>query len=288
MYPEHGFLLLFLATAIFLFVRAFNHGVVGMLWAVTGVSAGVIGGWVFYLMIPDLLPDWKGSFRSQLMVSAVVGLIPYLIVRFVAKAFFKWVFNPDGPLSFLADGFGGGILSLIPSLVVAIVLTVGARIGGTWADLRRFEKLSVSGVDYEELNYPGRPVLAMWRDGVERLPMVLDVFDPVDPIDRVPERNLVGLLITSKKEELFEHLTADPESGPLIESDSFEALLADPEITQLNQAMMHFELLQHEEIRTAAADPVIRAQLEELELHRLVDEFLLSPQRQALLKSLER
>lgn len=62
MHPEHGFLLLFLAIAVFLFVRAYNDGVAPMLWSVAGICAGLLGGWLFYGMIPDLLPSGKRAF----------------------------------------------------------------------------------------------------------------------------------------------------------------------------------------------------------------------------------
>lgn len=223
-----------------------------------------------------------------MFLSALVGLVPYLIVRFAAKAILERTFDPEGIFGSFADGVPGGILSLFPALVTIAILIFCTRVAGTWAEFRRFEKVSIDGVDFLEGRYPQRPMLAEWRDGVEQLPLVVPVFGIVDKINRLPERNVVGLLITSKKEVLLDYLTNDPESALVMGSDSFAELLSDREIDQWNADRQHFTLLRHTAVRAAALDPVIRKNLEELELHRMVDEFMLSPERQGMLESLER
>lgn len=288
MHPEHGFLLLFLAIAVFLFVRAHNEGVEPMLWSSAGVAAGLIGGWIFYGMLPGLLPDWEAGFRTRLFLTALVALIPYLVVRYAAKRVLEPAFAPQGIFGGFADGIWGGLLSLIPTLLTIVVLIACLRVGGTWADLRRYEKVSIPEVDLLEKDYPKRPVLARWRDGVERLPFVVSGFGVFDPVNRIPERNLVGLLVTTKKEVLYRHLSEDPESKLVFETDSFLELLEDPEVKQLNLDRQHFTLLKHVAVQATASDPAIREKLEELELHRLVDEFMLSPERQSILESYEK
>ena len=288
MHPEHGFLLLFLAIAGFLFVRAYHEGVESMLWSSAGLVAGLIGGFIFYRMLPGLLPDWEAGFRTRLFLTVLVALIPYLVVRFVAKRTLTAWFAPEGFLGGFSDGLRGGLLSLVPTVLTIVIMVFCIRIGGTWSDLRRYEKVSIPGVDYLERDYPRRPMLAKWRDGVERLPFVVDGFGAVDGVNRIPERNLVGLLITTKKEELYNHLSMNPESKLVFETGSFLRLLQDPEVKQLNIDRQHFALLKHVAVQATARDPAIREKLRELELHRLVDEFMLSPERQSILESYER
>jgi len=288
MHPEHGFLLLFLAIAGFLFVRAYHEGVESMLWSSAAVVAGLIGGGIFYRLLPGLLPDWEAGFRTRVLLTFLVALIPYLVVRFVAKRTLTAWFEPKGIFGGFSDGLWGGLLSLVPALLTIVILIFCIRIGGTWADLRRYEKVSIPGADLLERDYPRRPLLAKWRDGVEQLPFVVSGFGVVDRVNRIPERNLVGLLITTKKEELYEHLSEDPESKLVFETLSFLRLLQDPEVKQLNVDRQHFALLKHVAVRATARDPAIREKLRELELHRLVDEFMLSPDRQSILESYQR
>ena len=112
--------------------------------------------------------------------------------------------------------------------------------------------------------------------------------DLVDPLCPAAERNLTALLITSKKEALYDALLQDPETRGLLASPLFKALRADPEIRELNEASRHVALMRNPKIQLAALDPSIRVSLTQRELHRVVDEFMLSPARQEIVKSFTR
>lgn len=285
MFVDQGFLLFFAAILVFLFFRAWKHGVVGMLWGVTGALGGILVGlaaWDFFVKSLNLSNPVKAG------VCFVIGLMGYAMIRQIAKSILQEIFDRDGPLHFFRGGPGGAILSLIPGLITIGIVAFCLRVGGTLADLDRFEKVSIEGVDFLTPNYPRRSIFSKWRDGVERIGPVGGVLEMADPLCPVAERNLAALLITTKKATLFNVLSQDPETRPLMTSPIFQALRADPEIHELNMTSRHVALMRNPKIQQAALDPSIRTDLLQLELHRVVDAFMLSPARQEMVKSLTR
>jgi len=285
MYAEHFFLLLSAALVFAFAAQAWRNGVVGMLWGVIGALGGIVGGALLYRFAIAGLTLGLGV---KLTIAFIAGLIIYLIVRSVAKSVLISLFEPDGPLRWFADGFGGALVSLAPSRLTVVILAGGLRIGGTLVDLRRLELLVSPGREFLAKSYPPRPLAAQWRDGVESLPGVSEGLDLVEPLGRIHERNLVGLLIASKKAPLLRHLAEDPESRPIVESAVFQALLANESVKELNAQGDRLGLLRHPDIRAAALDPDLRPKLAGLELLRLVDEFMLSPAWQQLLEGYQR
>lgn len=285
MYPEHVFLIASLALISFFAVHAWKNGVVGMLWGVTGAMTGIAGGALLYRF--SLAPLGLG-FGAKLAIAFFAGLLIYLVARWIAKVVLIQLFEPDGWLHFLAEGFGAAVLSLVPSLLTIVILATGIRVGGTAADLRRLELLATPNANFLAKNYPKQPLAAEWRDGIESLPLVRDGLDWIEPLGRTPERTLVGLLIVSKKPAILRHLSEDPESRSVIASPTFQALLASEEVKTLNAAGERLRLLRHIEVRAAALDSALAGQLRELELNRLVDEFLLSPAWQQTLEGYQR
>ncbi len=285
MYSEHLFLILAVALVVGLAVHAWRNGVVGMLWGLFGALAGIGGGVLLYQVA---IGGLALGFGVKLGIAFVAGLIIYLVVRTVSKSVLLNLFEPDGALHFLSDGFGGMILSLFPSLLTVAILALGMRVGGTLLELRRFELLATPDRDFLARHYPERPLVPRWRDGLETLPGVRDGLDLVEPLGRVPERNLVGLLIVTKKPPLLRHLAENPESKPIFEHPAFEKLRANEDVQALNQKGERLPLLRHPEVRAAALDPTLRPLLEDLDLPRLVDGYLLSPEWQSLLEGYQR
>lgn len=285
MHAEHLIPLLSLALVALFAAQAWRNGVVGMLWGVAGALGGLAGGALAYSLAIGRLPVGLGL---KLGLAFAAGLVVYLLVRAAAKSLLMSLFEPEGPLRFLADGFGGALVSLVPSLLTLTILALGIRIGGTLSELRRMELLVTPGREFPVNRYPARPLAATWRDGLDALPAARAFLDGIEPLGRKPESALAGLLIASKKGPLKRHLAENPESRPVFEAPAFQALAENPAIQELNAAGDRLALLQHPELRQAANDPDLRPKLEDLEWVRLVDAFLLSPEWQQLLEGYER
>lgn len=285
MYTEHLFLVIAVVFVLWFAVHAWKNGVVGMLWGFVGALSGIVGGILLYRMV---IAGLALSFGVKLSIAFVAGLIIYLIVRTIAKSMLLDLFAPDGALSFLADGFGGMLVSLVPSLITVAILAMGLRVGGTLLELRRYDALATPNHDFLAKNYPKQPLIPQWRDGLESLPGARDGLDLIEPTGRVADRNLAGLLIVSKKPPLLRHLSENPESKPIFETPAFQRLLASEEVQAINAKGDRLALLRHPEVRAAALDPTLRPLLRNLELSRLVDGFLLSPEWQKLLEGYQR
>lgn len=256
-----------------------------MLWGLAGVAAGMVAGWAAYRFV---LSQLEIGLPTQLAVAFFGGLVVYLVARWIAKAALSRLFEIDGPLHRLADGFPAALISLGPSLITILVLATGIRVSGTLFDLRRYEYVTTPGADLRTTKYPKRPATAEWRDGIESLPGLRDILDWVDPLGRLPERQMTALLIVSKKLDLFRHLSENTEAQPIVSSPAFQNLLNDKVMKELNAKGERVQMLRHPDIRAACLIPDMRSQLAALELHLLVDEFLLSPEQQSIIESYRR
>lgn len=285
MLSNYFFLILSIAILVGFGFRAFHHGGVSMLWGVIGAVSGLVGGFLLYRTV---LGDLEMTKAPKLALAFLGGLFIYLIVRALVKALLDNLFEPDGALQWFSDGYGGALLSLIPSLLTIAVIAGGLRIGGTLSELRRYEFLATPNRHVATGRYPDQPLATGWRNGMEDLPMISTTLDSFGLFGKPAERQLVGLLIITKKPALKSHLEENLESKPIFESEAFQSLVENEEVQALNQAGDRLALLQDAEVQTAAADAELGPRLEELELSRLVDAFLLSPEWQAVVESYRR
>lgn len=289
---EHALGLLALVFVIFLAARAWTHGVLKMFWAIIGLALGVAGGFFFFqqanALLSRLLPGHELGFNALIGCSVVVALICYLVFRQLSKAILQTLFNSEGLLSGWAEGFRGSLLSLVPSVLTVLVIGLALRMGGTLMELRAAERNCHADIDYLKNAYPGWSVVTDWRDAVERLPYALDIYYPIDPISRPAERQLVLLLIASKKEELFAYLEQQQELAPIIAAPPFQGLLENPDIGKLLAERNHVALLRHPEIVSVASNNVLANRISSIKIPAMIDEFMLSEQRQQLLQSYKR
>ncbi len=289
---EHGLALLAIIFVGFLAARAWTHGVLKMFWAIIGLALGAAAGFFFFqnsnLLLSRWTPGRELGFRANLFGSVVIALIGYLVFRQLAKTLLKAIFNPEGILSGWSDGFRGSLLSLIPSLATVLIVGLSLRMVGTLLELRSAEKICHPENDYTTNIYPGWPASAEWRNAVERLPYVTDIYQHIDPISRRPERQLTLLLIASKKPLLFSHLEKHNITAPIVAGAQFQSLFEDEEIKKLLAERNHVALLRHPKLVEAGSNEVLAERIATIDLPAIIDEFMLSQERQELLKSYKR
>ena len=281
------FVILF-ASLVLLFARqAWHDGVLAQCWGILGLVGGLGAGYLFFHYSAGVLerfaPNRYALLLPKVLVSSVIGLVVYFLVRGIAKYLFtKWL---DSSLTDWSDGWRGAILSLVPSVITILFIVTGMRVGGTLLEFRHLENICRPKIDFPAHKYPRWPVWAAWRDSLEVIPVLPTLLGPIDSISRVPERRIVCLLVASKKPELFKYLQSDPLTATILNSSGLMEALGSDEVAALLENYQHVALIKHPLIHQAARDPSATKALGDLELRRLIDGFMLSPERQERIKN---
>lgn len=286
---QHGLVILAATFVVFIAARAWTHGVLKMLWAIIGLLLGAGAGVFFFQNSNALLSRWMPGtelgMNAIIIGSIITALIGYLLFRQLSKAILQKLFNPDGPFSGWAEGFRGAAISLVPSLITVAIVGLCLRMSGTLFELRRAELICAPDSAFLVENYPQWPTTTEWRDSMESLPYVIDLYSVVDPVSRRPERTLAMLLIACKNNGLKEHLESNNSTLPIVNGALFQALLSDTEIAALLAAQKHVALLRHPQIVASASNHVLADLARTLDLQDIIDGYMLSPSRQQMLRS---
>ncbi len=286
---QHGLVILAAIFVVFIAARAWTHGVLKMLWAIIGLSLGAASGVFFFQNSNALLTRWMPGkelgLNANIIGSAVIALVGYLLFRQLSKAILQKLFNPEGPLSGWAMGFRGAVISLVPSLITVAVVGLCLRMGGTLFELRRAELICAPDSAFVAAKYPKWPQTTQWRDTMESLPYVSDLYAVIDPVSRKTERTLVLLLIAAKNNGLRDYLQRSNSTLPIVNGSIFQALMSDSEIATLLAAQKHVALLRHPQVIAAASNHVIADLARTLDVHSVIDGYMLSESRQKMLRS---
>lgn len=213
------------------FIYASNKGVVGLLASGTALAVGlalILAGFQYLPGLAKTYLDIELTWQFALGLSACVGGLVFLVTRIVCAFAFKHLLNPDSPLNPLADGAGGGILSLFPSLVAVFLFFTCVRGAGTVQELNYIDSLSQSGIERMGGKVPPAPPSIAWRNAVESLPFVAPVLDLTDPFSRREARNAAAFTLIARSEALRAHLLAgDPPTADLLDRGIWQTLAAD-------------------------------------------------------------
>ena len=215
------------------FIFAVNKGVVGLLASGTAIAVAIVlilGGFRF---LPDLARthlDIDLTWRFTLGLSACVGGLAFIALRFIFAFAFKHIFNADSPLHGLVDGTAGGILSLFPSLVAVFLFFTCVRAAGTVQELNYIDSLAQPGVERMAGKVPSPPPSIMWRNSVEALPFLAPLLDQTDPFSHRRARNVAALTLISRSVALQSHLLAEPDFAELLESERWKQLAVDSDV----------------------------------------------------------
>ncbi len=283
------FAFLFILLILIFARQAWHDGVLTQYWGILGLAGGIGVGYLFFqnsaILLERLAPEYYLPLIPNVIVSGVVGLVAYFIVRSIVKSILSGMFNEDSLLHGWTNGFRGAILSLVPSVITVGILASGIRLGGTLLELRHLENICRPEINFSTKKYPHWPVWAGWRDSVEGIPYLVDGLAPLDPVSRVKERRVVDLLVASKKPELLNYLRSAPETTAIFNSKAMQDALTSDDVAVLLSKYQHVTLITHPVIRQVVDDPDAAKALTDLELQPLIDGFMLSPERQKHIKT---
>lgn len=266
----------FVIVAGFFFL-AVSRGVVSLLSS--GVSFALALGVlvVFVQLLPGLVSKFAGidlQWKALLGVSAGAALVVFVFTRIIAGFFFKAILGPEGFLHAMSDGVAGGILSLIPSLVMVVFLFTCIRISGTVHELNYAASLSRDGVEELADQIPPYPWTGKWRDGVESIPFMAPALDLIDPFSNRANRNSAAFSIMNQSSLIRAHLLSQPDSAKIASNEKIIAMNREGSLLKALQSHDRVALVMNPEVKEIASDPVLNPLLKSLELRPVLVSYV--------------
>jgi len=262
------------------FVTAMNRGVVKLL-ASGGAAALALA--VFFAgfhflpaMGADAL-DIEFTWKATAGLSGGAALVGYLIARIVLGWFFKMALGPDSPFHWFVDGVPGGMLSVIPSLVVVFFLFTCTRVAGTLLELNYAASLAQEGLEREKVakRLPPYPFAAKWRNVIEGVPLLAPALDLVDPFSHRANRNAAALVIMTRSSSLGDYLGEREATAELVETEEFDQVIDESEAVRTAlEEHDRIALVTAPAIAEVAEDPEMVDELRRLKLRPVLEGFV--------------
>lgn len=277
-------LLLALFIIVVTFLTAMNHGIVKLL--ASGLSALVLllvlgGGIAFLPEIAKRSLDIDLTWKATFGLSCIIAILAFTISRILFGWVFRKLFGTEGSLHHLSDGVVGGVISLIPSLIIVLFLFLCTRIGGTVLELNHIATLSQNEVTNTITSLPGYPVAAKWRNSIDRLPVVPGVLDAIDPISNRGNRNMAAFVMVGQSKALRKYLSEQSETADLVESQMLAKLGEAESVQKALKSQERVALITLSEIRAAAENAIEQKTLREFEWQPFLEGFVVSIEENA-------
>lgn len=217
------------------FISAMNNGVVKLL--ASGLAALILLvvlalGIKMLPTLADQFLDIELTWKATFGISCVVAILAFTISRFILGWILKQMLGPDSWFHWLADGVPGGLVSLLPSLVIVLFLFLCTRIAGTVLEMNHVATLCQDEVAHTTTKLPDYPLVAGWKNTVDRIPFAPLFFDEVDPFSNRGHRNTALLAMIERSVALREYLVGEPETAALLEVPGLSELVQNEDVAK--------------------------------------------------------
>ena len=258
--------------AIVSFVTAYKNGVLKLLASGCAAALALVAFFIGLHSAPELTGK-EMSATTIFGVSAGAAVLIYFIVLLVLSLILKPMFGPDSSLHWMVDGIPGGLVSLLPSAVVAVFLFTCVRIAGTVQELNHTATLSQPNIEDITRRIPKYPFSANWRNGVEDLPMVASVLDSLDPFSNRLNRNTAALTMMHGSVRFVRYLEDQPETANLVNEEGFKTFRNYKNIRKALDRNDRIGLVMDPDLRDVAQKTEHAAQLRKLDLKPILKGF---------------
>jgi len=270
-------ILLALLSGSVVFIVAVTKGVVPLLSSGCATAAGLLAMVIALYLIPVIgYSAFEGGVNWKLNVgiAAGLGLVVMVICRFIFGAIFRRLMGGESRLNSLMDGFAGGVLSLVPSIVGILLMFTGFRVAGTVMELNYTASLAREGVIEMAGKIPPYPKETGWRNMIEKIPVVPTVLDVIDPFSNRANRNAAAMVIVGGSGSLRSFMKQQPESSEIANVNILGLLASDEEIAELVTRQDRAGLVLHPKVRQTASNPELNGPLRKLNLQRSLEGFV--------------
>ncbi len=274
---EYTGILIAVLIMVATFIVAMNQGVVKLLssgLAALVAMAVLFAGIHFLPILTKILIDLDLVWKVTVGISAGFAFFTYVVSRILFGMIVKRLFNHDGMLHRFVDGLPGGLLSLLPSVVVVFFLFNCIRIAGTLQELNYVDSLSRDGVSEMGGKIPPYPFSADWRNGVEKIPGIAHTLDYLYPFSRRNRRNAAACVLITKSTVLMEYLKPLPATGSLVSLDQWRIIAAGPGVAAAMRELDRVALVLDPAVVKAADEPILKHKLNYLPLRTALVDFV--------------
>jgi hypothetical protein len=259
------------------FITSMNRGAQGLLISggafVAAVAVLILGNhWV-----PELFDRTLGIrllWKPTMGVSVVLAAIVFFGTRILLGRIIRSLFGGEGPFNRISDGIGGGILSIVPSLLIVLFLFACVRIAGTLHELNYTISMSRDGVESMGGKIPPYPLSGRWRNSVEAVPGVAPLLDRLDPFSNRARRNTAALVTMGQVFHLRGFLLDQPETAELAERDDIEGLAAEPSVAKALEAKNCVALVLDPAVAEVSEKSALNRRLASLSLRSILERYV--------------
>lgn len=267
-----------IVISLLYFLWAMKWGVVRILSSSIAMAVGLVTFFVGVNIGPSMIYNLLSMQLPWSAVLAGFGILA-IIVFFIAWAIFgfilRFLFNPDSFLHPLADGIPGGLLSLFASIVMAFIIFTGTRITGTLFELNYIASIAHPDIVKADLNKLPEPhKFTLWRNTIEKIPMLADLLDQCDPFSRREHRNFGAVTLFSSNQPSREFSEGSSQMAGILDNSLVLQLIESEEMARQNRLNDRVSHVLSRDAIELANDPELKNRLKNLKIDRHVDEFV--------------
>lgn len=250
-------------------VMGFLRGVGRLVLLGLALAAGAGAALAWFRYMPALCISWWGKNPEGFIKYGAVGA--GLLAAFMARRLLNGIVSNEGPGPMDRKArVRGGLLGLVPALLLVWGGAIGVRWAGAASQLRQLEK----AVDAQNLDPLGE------ADLLSRISLSLgrgllgSVLNRLDPMSSRESASAASLLILQRQPAVWERAVRHPLAGPVILQESFKRLRNDNDVSHALSFSHYSRLLALPEMETALDDRTLREALLNLEMERVLAEVI--------------
>jgi hypothetical protein len=250
-------------------VMGFLRGVGRLVLLGLALAAGAGAALAWFRYMPALCISWWGKNPEDFIKYGAVGA--GLLAAFMARRLLNGIVSHGGPGPMDRKArVRGGLLGLVPALLLVWGGAIAVRWAGAASQLRHLER----AVEAQNLDPLGE------ADLLSRLSLSLgrgllgSVLNRLDPMSSRESASAASLLILQRQPAVWERAVRHPLAGPVILQESFKRLRNDNDVSHALSFSHYSRLLALPEMQTALDDRTLREALLNLEMERVLAEVI--------------
>lgn len=218
------------------------------------------------------VPGWLTG-----VVSCVMAVAAFALARLIGRWAFERTFGEEGPLAAVMKGPSGAVLSLIPSTLVLLLLSLMIRMTGSVYELDQINQMTQMSRVGSVTKLAAKPLFTRWRDGVEIWPKSKWALDQLDPLTSVANRNLAALVVASFVPEINAELRKREQTSWIANHPEVVKLVADEDLKGLisgEAGMSAPKFLLNVKLREALRDEELSRKLSKIDMADEIESIL--------------